>query len=461
MNQTTIRYRTLDSASIVRDVLRQWWGILLFSLAVALLVNVAANSLYKPMYTTSTTFVVTTRGTNTSIYQNITSASDTAERFQTVLESNILKRTIAKDLGIKSFDAISSVELLEETNLIVLKVSHRSALMAYRYLQSIMNNYSTVSNYVIRDVVLEVLEQPRIPMAPSNVNRAQFFMYIGFLGGLIISILYVAFFSYLKDTVKNSNEATSKLAARFLGSIYHEARGTERRRNRVTAMVISNPILSMRYTESCRMVASRVRSRMDRKGAKTVLITSVAENEGKSTVASNIALALAQEGNNVLLIDADFRKPSLYKIFDIDKNQIINLVEILRTGKGLNKAVIRLKRHPLYFILNNTNTGTIDDILANDRFEALINFAHRQFDYVIIDTAPMGLVPDAEGIAEFCDASIIVVREDTILAKNINDAIDTLNDTKAKVLGVIFNDARGRHNLSVRSNSAYGFDRRH
>lgn len=459
MNQKMIRYRTLDPASIIRDVLRQWWGILLFSAAVALLVNVAANSLYKPMYSTSTTFVVTTRGTNTSIYQNITNASDTAERFRTVLESNILKRTVAKDLEVKNFDAVTSVQLLEETNLIVLRVNHRSALTAYKYIRSIMNNYSTVSDYVIRDVVLEVLEQPKIPTEPMNVNRAGSFMQLGFLGGFLIALLYVAYFSYLKDTVKNSNEASSKLAARYLGSVYHEARGKERRRTKVTAMVISNPILSMRYTESCRMVASKVRSRMDRKGAKTVLITSVAENEGKSTIASNLALALAQEGKNVLLIDADFRKPSLYKIFDIDKDQITNLVEILRTGKGLNKAVIRLKRHPLYFILNNTNTGSIDDILANDRFEALIGFARRQFDYVIIDTAPMGLVPDAEGIAEFCDASIIVVREDTILARNINDAIDTLNDTRAKVLGVVFNDARGRNASPVRSNSAYGFGR--
>ena len=459
MNQKTIRYRTLDPASIVRDVFRQWWGILLFSIAIALLVNVAANSLYKPMYSTSTTFVVTTRGTNTSVYQNISSASETAGRFRTVLESNILKRAIARDLGVKKFDASTSVELLDETNLIVLKVKHRSALMAYKYIQSIMSNYSTVSDYVIRDVVLEVLEQPKIPMEPINVNRAGSYMQIGFAGGFLIALLYVAYFSYLKDTVKNPSEASSKLAARYLGSIYHEARGRERRRTKVTAMIISNPILSMRYTESCRMVASRVRSRMDRKRAKTVLVTSVAENEGKSTVASNIALALAQEGKNTLLIDADFRKPSLYKIFDIDKDRITNLVGILRTGKGLNNAVIRLTKYPLYFILNNTNTGTIDDILANNRFEALIGFARRQFDYVIIDTAPMGLVPDAEGIAEFCDASIVVVREDAMLARNINDAIDTLNETKAKVLGVVFNDARGRNASPIRSNSAYGLDR--
>ena len=89
----------------------------------------------------------------------------------------------------------------------------------------------------------------------------------------------------------------------------------------------------------------------------------------------------------------------------------------------------------------------------------MIRFAGRQFDYVIIDTAPMGLVPDAEGIAEFCDASVIVVREDTILARNINDAIDTLNETKARVLGVVFNDAKGSNASPIRSNSAYGFGR--
>jgi len=459
MNHKVIRYRTLDLASIVRDVVRQWWAILLFSVAVALFANVIVNVLYKPVYTTSATFVVTTRGTNTSIYQNITNASETAERFKTILQSNILKRTIAKDLGVKEFDANTSIQLLEETNLIELKVGHRSALMAYKYIYSIMNNYSTVSNFVIRDVVLEVLEQPTIPMTPSNANRARAYTYLGFLSGLIIAIIYIAYFSYLKDTVKNSSEASSKLAARFLGSIYHESRGTDRRGKKTTAMVITNPILSFRYTESCRMVASRIRSRLDRKGAKIVLITSVAENEGKSTVASNVALALAQEGKNILLIDADFRKPSLYKIFDVDKTRITNLVEVLRTGKGLSNAVIRLKALPLYFILNNTNTGTIDDILANDRFNSLVRFAGRQFDYVIIDTAPMGLVPDAEGIAEFCDASVIVVREDTILARNINDAIDTLNETKANVLGVVFNDAKSRGRSIIHSNSAYGFGR--
>lgn len=460
MNQGNGNYRTVDIASISRDLLRQWWAILLFSITAAILVNLVASIVYRPVYATSTTFVVTTRGTNTSIYQDITSATDTAARFQTILESNILKRAIAKDLNIDEYNATTEVKLLEETNLIVLTVKHKSALMAYRYIQSIMNNYSVVSDFVIKNVVLDVIQSPAIPVMPSNPNRSKLYTLLGFLVGLAIAVLYVAYFSYLKDTVKNSKEASSKLAARLLGTVYHEKVGKERRKTRKNSMVITNPILSFRYTESCRMAASRIRSRMDRKGAKTLLVTSVAENEGKSTVASNIAVSIAQEGKNVLLIDADFRKPSLYKIFDIDKNQVTNLVAILRSGVGMQKSIVKLKKYPLYFILNNTNTGSIDDVLANNRFRSLIRFSRTKFDYIILDTAPMGLVPDAEGIAELCDASLIVVREDVILAKNINDAIDTLNETNAKVLGIVFNDAKLRGVSAIRTNSAYNYNKK-
>lgn len=460
MNQGNGNYRTVDIASISRDLLRQWWAILLFSITAAILVNLVASIVYRPVYATSTTFVVTTRGTNTSIYENITSATDTAARFQTILESNILKRAIAKDLNIDEYNATTEVKLLEETNLIVLTVKHKSALMAYRYIQSIMNNYSVVSDFVIKNVVLDVIQSPAIPVMPSNPNRSKLYTLLGFLVGLAIAVLYVAYFSYLKDTVKNSKEASSKLAARLLGTVYHEKVGKERRKTRKNSMVITNPILSFRYTESCRMAASRIRSRMDRKGAKTLLVTSVAENEGKSTVASNIAVSIAQEGKNVLLIDADFRKPSLYKIFDIDKNQVTNLVAILRSGVGMQKSIVKLKKYPLYFILNNTNTGSIDDVLANNRFRSLIRFSRTKFDYIILDTAPMGLVPDAEGIAELCDASLIVVREDVILAKNINDAIDTLNETNAKVLGIVFNDAKLRGVSAIRTNSAYNYNKK-
>lgn len=457
MNRKPQRYRTIDKANIAKDLLRQWWAIMLFTVSIALLTNTVASFSYKPVYTATTTFVVTTRGTNTSMYEDISNATDTAARFRTILESNVFKRTIAKDLNVSRYSAVTEIELLEETNLIVLTVKYPSALMAYRYIRSIMENYSAVSDYVIKNVVLEVIQQPEIPMTVSNPNNVWIYTIIGLLIGNFIGIGYVAVFSYLKDTVKNPREASSKLVARLLGTVYHERKRSERRRTKRVSMLVSNPILSFRYTESLRMTASRIQSRMDRNDAKVLLVTSVAENEGKSTIASNIALSIAQEGKKVLLIDADFRKPSLYKIFDIEKESVANLIGILRNGIGMEKAIGKIKKYPLYLALNNTNTGSIEDVLANNRLSALIKFASNALDYVIIDTSPMGRVPDAEGIASLCDASLMVVREDLILAKNINDAIDTLNTTRAKVLGVVFNDARIERIPFWGTQSSYGY----
>lgn len=80
-------------------------------------------------------------------------------------------------------------------------------------------------------------------------------------------------------------------------------------------MLIQNPLRSFAYVESSKMAASRVRSYMDKEDAKVLLVTSVMENEGKSTVAANLALSLAQEGSRVMLIDCDFRKPKTVQNF--------------------------------------------------------------------------------------------------------------------------------------------------
>ena len=206
-------------------------------------------------------------------------------------------------------------------------------------------------------------------------------------------------------------------------------------------MRITNPILSFRYVESCRLTATKVRNYMDRRKAKVLMITAVMENEGKSTVAANIALSLAQEGSKVLLVDSDFRKPAIYKIFEIAKDEVNDLPAVLRTGEGIRNIITKLKDENLYFILNQKGTSRIESLLANGTLRGIIDFARTQFDYVIVDTSPMGLIPDVEDIAQYCDATALVVHEDMVLTKNINDAIDTLSETRAPVIGCIFNDA--------------------
>ena len=447
----------IDLISMLKDIAKEWWAILLLSLAVALFADIWVNVTYQPEYKTSTTFVVTAKGMNTNVYQNLNSTQQLAQQFTEILDSNVLKKKVAQDLKMSSLNIDSSVDLVPETNLITLSVKAGTAVESYRILQSIMKNYNTVSDYAIKNVIIETIQSPAVSMAPVNPLNEKKTMIIAFIAAAAVFMVLVAGLSYLRDTIKNPKDVTSKLDTRLLGSIYHEKKSKSiklRKKKEFVSMLISNPLRSFQYAESNKMMSSRVRSYMDKENAKTLLVTSVMENEGKSTVAANLALGLAQEGSRVMLIDCDFRKPAQYKIFDMEGKDADDLGKVLTGKAGTENLICNWNDTNLYMILNRTSSNSIEALLKSTTLRQIVGFCRQNMDYVIIDTSPLALVSDTEELAQMADASVLVVRQDTVLTKDINDAIDILNNTRGKVLGCILN---GTASQSTGGNSHYRY----
>lgn len=449
----------IDLISMLKDIAKEWWAILLLSLAVALFADIWVNATYQPEYKTSTTFVVTAKGMNTNVYQNLNSTQQLAQQFTEILDSNVLKKKVAQDLNMSSLNIDSSVDLVPETNLITLSVKAGTAVESYRILQSIMKNYNTVSDYAIKNVIIETIQSPAVSMAPVNPLNEKKTMVIVFIAAAAVLMVLVAGISYLRDTIKNPKDVTSKLDTRLLGSIYHEKKSKSlklRKKKEFVSMLISNPLRSFQYAESNKMMASRVRSYLDKENAKTLLVTSVMENEGKSTVAANLALGLAQEGNKVMLIDCDFRKPAQYKIFDMEGKNGDDLGKVLTGKAGTENLIRNWNDTNLYMILNRTSSNSIEAMLKSTTLRQIVGFCRQNMDYVIIDTSPLALVSDTEELAQMADASVLVVRQDTVLTKDINDAIDILNNTRGKVLGCVLNDASSSQITGSTAHYGYG-----
>ena len=449
----------IDLISMLKDIAKEWWAILLLSLAVALFADIWVNVTYQPEYKTSTTFVVTAKGMNTNVYQNLNSTQQLAQQFTEILDSNVLKKKVAQDLKMSSLNIDSSVDLVPETNLITLSVKAGTAVESYRILQSIMKNYNTVSDYAIKNVIIETIQSPAVSMAPVNPLNEKKTMIIAFIAAAAVFMVLVAGLSYLRDTIKNPKDVTSKLDTRLLGSIYHEKKSKSiklRKKKEFVSMLISNPLRSFQYAESNKMMSSRVRSYMDKENAKTLLVTSVMENEGKSTVAANLALGLAQEGSRVMLIDCDFRKPAQYKIFDMEDKDADDLGKVLTGKAGTENLICNWNDTNLYMILNRTSSNSIEALLKSTTLRQIVGFCGQNMDYVIIDTSPLALVSDTEELAQMADASVLVVRQDTVLTKDINDAIDILNNTRGKVLGCVLNDASSSQITGSTAHYGYG-----
>ncbi len=436
-----------DINCIIRDVLKQWWVILITAIAAALLAGAYKTFTYTPEYMTSTTFAVGKSGFSTNLaYDNLRSAETVTTKFSQIAGSSVLKKRVCEELGLSWFPAQVSVWTIPESNLMTMTVISDSPRTAYLISHEVMDQTIELASELMDRMAVKVLLEPSIPVAPRQPLVTKDPMKKAAILGAAFMVFVFALISYLKDTVKNPAEAAAKLDARLLGSITHEKKFktlSDRFRQKQFALNINNPAVSFSYVESVQMMATRVRAAMENQNKQVVMVTSISENEGKSTVAANLALALNREGKRVVLIDCDFRKPSQYKIFEIPKKE---LETDGLTDQLLGKSKLKFREcgdeKRLWLMCNIKPFQNFLNQKTTERMKLVIDQLCTKVDFVIIDTSPMALASDGEALADFVQSTLLVVQQDMMEAKYINDVLDRLNATNAEVLGCVLNNVR-------------------
>ena len=238
--------------------------------------------------------------------------------------------------------------------------------------------------------------------------------------------------------MRSSREAKSKLDCSCLGEVPHE-----RKYRNVSAflhkkqldILVTNPLTSFRFVETFRKLASRVEYHMH--GKKVVMVTSLLEDEGKSTVAVNLAMAMALKHEKVLLIDCDLRKPACSTL--VDKTVEHGLCQVLEGKVPLDMALLQDRKSGLYMLLEAKGTKESDEYVSSRNMQQLLEWARAHFDFVVLDLPPMGPVSDAEIMMDQADGSVLVVRQNMASAPALNKAVAGLEGKRAKLLGCVLN----------------------
>lgn len=203
-------------------------------------------------------------------------------------------------------------------------------------------------------------------------------------------------------------------------------------RSLITKIEPQSPI-----SEQYRAIRTNLQFASIDKQLTTIMVTSANPSEGKSTTIANLAIVLAQQGNRVLLVDADLRKPSIHYTFRCPNTK--GLTSVVTKQVTLEEAVNSTEVENLAILTSGPIPPNPSELLGSKAMEQLLTSADGAYDIVLLDTPPVLAVTDAQLVANLCDGVILVVCSGKTEVEQAVMATELLKRSKAKILGAVLN----------------------
>lgn len=445
MENKSVFFSEINPHALIALVLKHVWVVVLMCISAVMCFSSVCRLTYVPEYTSTATFMVSAKD-STSAYNSLTTTQSMASVFVEVFQSNILREKIAEKMPEGTFDGVINTTTIPETNLLIVTVTASQPDTAFQALNLLVDNYSTISDYLFSNAQLEVIKDPVVPVGPSNATNLRVRAPWVAIAALVGTCAIIVAIYLLRHTVKTPSAARRRIDARLLRTIGHERKNAPLRfrlRRKSKAPLIVNRLIKKNFIEDNMSFCSTLEYHMRRHKQQVVLVTSVGENEGKSTVAANLALALAEKQHRVALLDCDFRKPAIHKIFEVDTTDAPLLTEwILGDAESIAEGLFPEKKHGVTLGVSKSTGKQLIHLLNNGRLAQFLQKLRGEMDYVILDTPPMMAVADVESIAALADTAVLVVRADFMPASAINEGLDRLRRSAPEVCGFVLNNYR-------------------
>ena len=265
----------------------------------------------------------------------------------------------------------------------------------------------------------------------------------GLLLALVLAIGSVYAAEHLDTSVHGPNGLV-RHGFSILGSIPRLStagrRWLRRRRNHVTSYLMTHTDPDSSTSEAFRMLRTNLAYAGVERPLRTIAVTSPGPNEGKSTIAVNLASVLAQAGSRVLLVDADLRHPMLHTVFKRSKKP--GLSDLIALNSDPAQAIVPTGLDGLFFLPCGTIPPSPSDLLALTATRALLERLTGEYDYVVIDTPPVLVAADSPVVGALADTTIMVIRDGRTASDAIGYACTAMLAGGAHLSGLVLNEAK-------------------
>lgn len=263
------------------------------------------------------------------------------------------------------------------------------------------------------------------------------------VAGLVAGLGLALFLSYLNDSVKSVEDVESFLGCRFLGFVAHIEAKSPVERDVLAAMQPTSAVAEM-----FRSLRATIQLGPDGERLRTICVTSTLSGEGKSLVASNLSIVMAQAGLRVLLVDSDLRRPSVHQAFD--KSNKVGLSSWLRGQVDSAEAIVqKTSIANLDLVCSGPIPKNPSELLASERLSRFLELSQEKYDRILMDCPPVSAVSDPLIVGSRCDGVLLVTRFNKIRREHVRRVVQKLTNAGIRILGLAIND------LSFETSDAY------
>lgn len=421
-----------------------WWLPFLLALVVGIWKYATCDRSYTPYYQTSATVYVQMAGSDddgTSSYKNSISAKQMQTFFPYLMQNGVLTDAIQTELGTDSLPGSISVDISPATNLLTFTASGQDPEKIHELLTATIQVFPDTLSYIVGPTHFTVFKDMGVPKNPANQPPSQLLYIKTALKSMVVvfgaAVLLLALYGLGIRTFSSMEEVKQYLNASYLGSL-PSVRFKKRSNRQKNQLTLDNPQIPYGFEESMRTVRTRFEREMEQAGSRIAMITSTIPGEGKTTLAVNLALSLAQNGSKVLLIDGDMRNPSVERTLQLEKQS--GLYEVLSGTAKLETVIHKLPETGLYVLTAGSVSRRSADLLSSRQMEKLLEQVRAYADYILVDTPPIMVLGDSMALGRYADTCVYVIRRGRARRHLVLDGFSQIAEHGCPILGTVLND---------------------
>jgi succinoglycan biosynthesis transport protein ExoP len=431
---------------IIRIIRRRFLLIFVVTLIAVGMASVYSFYIAKPVYEAKTTIIIGTGFGDIEESNPIDSLTyqSLLKTYSAIANTTYIAEKTIDILGLKISpqDLQRKITVTPEKDTQILEIEVQGD--SYEQTMSIITTLSSVFIEEVKvlypTVSIQAIGKVNMPLSSVKPNK-KLILGISFLMGVIMSTFIILFREYLNNCVKTQEDIEVYLEVPVIGVIPKE-------KKRIGDLSFNTLDKNHQFfMEAFRTLRTNIEFTATCKNAKTITITSCMPGEGKTTTAFMLSIMVAKTGKKTILVDCDFRKSNICELFNI--NSMNGLSNVLIGQTQMEQAIHKCEVDNLYVLIAGSQTSNSSELLSSSKLKEIIIQLKEEFDYVIIDTPPVGLVTDAQLISQLTDGCLMIVAPGVSDKKALLKAMFLLKQVNSSILGVCLNKAVDleRHNL--------------